>query len=669
MKAPLIAVLTALAVVLSVFIPSMARELPMKLRAAGKGALHLMHFDHDVRPNREARRQMHKRLNFVWMLADERGSINLAAFKGRSISEMIAEPRPFAGGDGNDDPEPLYADDIKAQVEKVTGGGDSGLTVAELEALEATLVERIQELGADESVETAVLAQIKEDIDAVRAELTAATEAAAAAAAERAAILEAAAQPSEEGDEETPEETPEGEEETPEASAEETPEETPAEETPENVAASTDKPKRTPIAHINRRRGGNDVPARTEGGLAIIAAGDVPGHSAGDRIEGMDALSDAFARKAAAAARAQGSYHVATIELDYPEERRLGSDVKSNDAKLDAVTSPQAVIAAGICAPLDIDYTIEATGVTDRPIRDALARYQANRGGVQYTPPFTIDDVTSGVRRWTDANAESAVSDSNVRKPVFRVECPEQETAQLYAVPMTMEIDNFQARFRPELFPAVWQQGKVFHSRFAEELLWDELVDNSTTVTTQQILGASTDCITGLERAAAAIRHRLRLAPNMPLRALIPAWFQHMFRVDLTRQMPGDGVGSVSLEQVNSYFADRAINVSWVLDDPNDPFAAQSDNAPLLGWPDDLHTLLFPEGTHVFLDGGTLDLGLEIRDSALNARNAVQAFLETFEGTFKRGHTSYEVIFQGICANGEKSGTTDITPAVCTSDS
>ena len=51
---------------------------------------------------------------------------------------------------------------------------------------------------------------------------------------------------------------------------------------------------------------------------------------------------------------------------------------------------------------------------------------------------------------------------------------------------------------------------------------------------------------------------------------------------------------------------------------------------------------LFSEGTFLFLDGGTLDLGL-VRDSTLNGTNDYKIFLETFEGVAKVGLESLKV--------------------------
>jgi hypothetical protein len=82
--------------------------------------------------------------------------------------------------------------------------------------------------------------------------------------------------------------------------------------------------------------------------------------------------------------------------------------------------------------------------------------------------------------------------------------------------------------------------------------------------------------------------------------------------------------------------------VSWHLDgETGQIFGSQADGA-LLGFPTDVIWYLFSEGTFVFLDGGTLDLGL-VRDSTLNGTNDYKIFLETFEGVAKVGVESLRV--------------------------
>lgn len=81
-------------------------------RRRAMNALHATHFDHNVRPNRETRRSMHVRLGGLWMLADERGSVTLPTFTGRTMKDRLADMRPIAGGDVLDTTEPVKLEDL-----------------------------------------------------------------------------------------------------------------------------------------------------------------------------------------------------------------------------------------------------------------------------------------------------------------------------------------------------------------------------------------------------------------------------------------------------------------------------------------------------------------------------------------------------------------------------
>jgi len=94
------------------------------------------------------------------------------------------------------------------------------------------------------------------------------------------------------------------------------------------------------------------------------------------------------------------------------------------------------------------------------------------------------------------------------------------------------------------------------------------------------------------------------------------------------------------------------INATFTLDGPTgggQVFGTQSA-AAVLAFPTTVKWYLFPEGTWLFLDGGTLDLGL-VRDSVLNATNDYQLFGESFENVAKVGVESLEFT-STVCPNG-----------------
>jgi hypothetical protein len=83
------------------------------------------------------------------------------------------------------------------------------------------------------------------------------------------------------------------------------------------------------------------------------------------------------------------------------------------------------------------------------------------------------------------------------------------------------------------------------------------------------------------------------------------------------------------------------------------------DATALNEFPDTFRWFLFAEGTFLFLDGGTLDLGI-IRDSGLVGTNDYKMFVETFEGLAKVGIESL-AITSTISINGAAAALRDTT--------
>jgi hypothetical protein len=79
----------------------------------------------------------------------------------------------------------------------------------------------------------------------------------------------------------------------------------------------------------------------------------------------------------------------------------------------------------------------------------------------------------------------------------------------------------------------------------------------------------------------------------------------------------------------------------------------------MLEFPDTFTWYMFAEGTFLFLDGGTLDLGI-IRDSTLVGTNDYKMFVETFEGIAKVGVESIKVT-STIAVNGVAAALRDTT--------
>ena len=380
--------------------------------------------------------------------------------------------------------------------------------------------------------------------------------------------------------------------------------------------------------------------------VAITAGADIPGYTAGSSISSMAEVAEAMAKRLHGLRRVNGGdgeqHIVASISTQFPEERTLNQDAQSNWDKVQAVVGPEALVAAGgHQAPFEVKYDIFGIGSAVRPVRDSLPRFQADRGGIRYITPPVLSSYAGAVGVWTAAN-DSAETPSPASKLSLTVAAAAETTVSTDAVTLQLQFGNLLSRAYPELIARHNELGLIQHAREAEGNLMAKIGAASTAVTSTSVIGMGRDFLVQLGRAAAAYRSRHRLDADAPLRAIIPAWVKDAMAADLTIAMPGDSTLNAYAE-IDAYIASRGIITTYALDTAGGAsyFAAQSSGA-MNEFPDTFVWYLFSEGSFLFLDGGTLDLGV-IRDSTLVGTNDYKMFVETFENVALVGVESLQV--------------------------
>jgi hypothetical protein len=401
--------------------------------------------------------------------------------------------------------------------------------------------------------------------------------------------------------------------------------------------------------------------------VTITAGADIPGITAGSELPNFRAVAQAIIDRRKGMGRTSGGdgeqHTVAVFTTSYPEERVLSAtDIEGNREKLDAVVASEAIVAAGgISAPVEVRYELFGLGELDRPVKDSLAVFGADRGGVRYITPPVLTDLDGAVSLWTVDDDVAAASGSTPVKPALRVAAGAEVVVYVDAIPLILTFGNMGARAYPELVERHTQLGMISHARFAETRILTRLGTLSTTVTAASALGASRDVLAAIDLAAAAYRNRHRMQADAPLRVIFPEWFKAALRSDIIKQLPGDGADvtfALTDATINSWFADRNINITWTMDgEAGQIFGAQAAGN-LNGFPSTVIYYLFAEGTFLFLDGGTLDLGL-VRDSTLNATNDYKVFIETFEAVAKVGVEAIRVV-QPLAIKGSSSATVTV---------
>ena len=465
----------------------------------------------------------------------------------------------------------------------------------------------------------------------------------------------------------------EGEEVLPEATPIETPivEEVQQEEQVPVTASADETPvvpaDRQPVIEVSE-------PAR----VAITAGADIPGYTAGSTINDMHEVASAMEKRLHSLRRVNGGdgeqHIVASFATQYPEERTLTTDPEANALKVNAVVGPEALVASGgHAAPFEVKYDIFGLGsTTDRPVRDALPKFQADRGGIRFVTPPTLVTYSSGtvytydsaVGVWTSAN-DSATTPSPASKSSLTVTAAAENTVATDAVTLQLQFGNLMTRAYPELIARHNELALVQHAREAELNLISKIDTASTSVnahvaTTEaaNLIGFARDFLVQVRKASVAYRSRHRIDAGTRLKAIVPAWIYDAMAADLALNMPGDGTLGVGEAEIKGYLSGS--NVDMVGSHDLSSFGAQQGSAAkLLEFPDSIIWYLFAEGSFLFLDGGTLDLGI-IRDSSLVGTNDYKMFIETFENVAFVGVESLKIT-TALSINGVAAALRDTT--------
>lgn len=534
------------------------------------------------------------------------------------------------------------------QIAELLGITSTELAETSLEDIEGLLAASFDEAAAADVIELERLTSITEAIESVRAEAVAAE----TAEAERLAAVEELRNRVSTPKAETPaEELPAEDEPVPEA--EEVVED---EDEPVAVAASA------PRVAIPRKRPASHAPVATPAPSSqlngLVAAMDIAGFSAGATIPTWTDLGRAFAEKASSLRPGQNG-KVAFTKWTYPEERSLTATAGENSRRLNDIINPTALVAAGgLCGPVTPSYEQEILSTNARPVRDSLPRFGADRGGVVHVAPPVLTDLASGVDIITEA--EDA---ADATKPCVTITCGETETVVISAITACVQVGNFDRRTFPEHFAAWWDLASAQHAREAEGYLLDQIAAGSTNVSDGSNQGGARDTLEALIRARATFISRHRMSPMSTFRVGMPFWMRDLMRADLIREAPGAPQDRLAATDATIEAMFRAAGYSpyYYLDTATgegEVYGSQGAGA-LLGWQTAPKLYIYPEGTWVWLDGGTLDFGVEIRDSTLNASNNVRAMFETFENVVKMGPESLELEL-ALCVTGTAGGLVDL---------
>jgi hypothetical protein len=353
-----------------------------------------------------------------------------------------------------------------------------------------------------------------------------------------------------------------------------------------------------------------------------------------------------------------GDHLVASIRFKYPE----GQIFRDEFVELDRVAGMTA--SGGLCSPPTVRYQRETISDAARPLRDALPSFNADRGGIQFNSPMHLVDILEDTTAAALTTITAATDASGGTKTVQEVACGSAQSVQVHAIASQLKFSNFTDRYDPERAEQAVRLSMSAHARLGERELLEDMRAASTVVNGGIVeLGAARAWVNTIYAAAAQMRYVHRAARSVPFVAVIPEWLATVVVVDFLKQAPGDAVATGSFDGarwITEKLGDENIRPVFQRDDARTnnsqgaggkAWTSQSGGgAALNDFPGRVETILYPEGSFLFLDGGVLDFGIT-RDATLNAANRYQTFAESFEGLAFVGVASFDITTL-ICASG-----------------
>lgn len=361
----------------------------------------------------------------------------------------------------------------------------------------------------------------------------------------------------------------------------------------------------------------------------------------------------------------------------YPEGRRLTGNSFDDAEMIAAALDPKlmkaeirrrreqgfSLLAAGasvLCAPVTPYYGLQNISTSVRPVRGMLPGFGADRGGLRFARPASLADVVDvglGIGVVTAAQDAGGTDDT---KTVLEIDCPDWTEVDTDAIYRRLQIKNRLARTFPELVEQWTNLAMSAQARLAESRLLTGIDAAGKQVVAGSLgLGATATLFSQYLTAANSIRNRHRADPEAVLRLAIPDWTVDLMISDVIRSQferfdtDEDRIAALfrSFDIEPAFYIDSAAGRAQV-------FGVQNDG-PLLPFPPSVLGYMYVEGSFLYLDGTTLEVGL-IRDSILNATNMYELFSEVFEAVAFIGVESYSIESQ-VCDSGVVAAPGDMT--------
>jgi hypothetical protein len=407
-------------------------------------------------------------------------------------------------------------------------------------------------------------------------------------------------------------------------------------------------------------------PQLPETRLQVHAGVDIPGVATNGELTTLDALTEAFQRRAKAMGTTRDGVNasgqvVATVRNDFEhvvDDRNQPAEIAD---LLDTLLRPDAqealLAGGGWCAPSEIRYDFFNIACTDGLVD--LPTVGISRGGIRWPTSPSLADVVGGIAfggfstalsvtsdpfLWTESDDVATVTGGPPTKPTVRVPCPGFNEQRLECYGLQVTAGNLTDDAYPEATRNFLRLMIAAHEHAMNGRILALMVAQSSAAVTGGEFAATGNpvfhqVVGGLALAATDYRNRYGMCEDDVLEVVGPRWVREALRADLAWRQ-GVELLDISNAQIDGYFAARRVRPQWVDDWQVRSGANPGGAAALTAWPTTADFLVYAAGTFLRGDGLTLDLGV-IRDSVLNSENDfTAAFSEECHLVARVGHES-----------------------------
>lgn len=410
---------------------------------------------------------------------------------------------------------------------------------------------------------------------------------------------------------------------------------------------------------------------------SVTAGVDIPGVARGGELTSLDAVVEAFHRRARGLPVTNDGYGqqtmVATLHNGYEHTVDTGTPINQVEELFHYLTRrdkrESLVAGGGWCAPSETRYDFFNVECTDGMVD--LPSFGVTRGGIRYPVSPSLADAfgTTGLGGfavafsnasvpwlWTETDDINTVTGTGT-KPCLRVPCATFNEVRLDCSGICLTAGNLADDAYPEATKNTLRLLLAAHDHVINARHIAQMVALSSSAITgigSATASAYNQVLSGIDIAATDYRARYGMCQGDVLEVVLPYWVKSVVRADLAWRSGVDNLLSVSDAQINGFFADRNVRAQFVGDWQVRGSGQFGAGTAVTAWPTTVNVMVYAAGTFLKGNGLTLDLGV-VRDSVLNAENDfTAAWSEECHLIAKIGHESrlYTIGFNVKGASG-----------------